>query len=151
MIRREQLPEDAADWGAVEVRLQPLEPDSPDSCPVAREELFDHMRMESADLDDAVADRLCFVRSAQFPAASAWLRRYIEADGEVCFVTVFVWDDGAGSTAGGRGGARGRRTKSRGASSSRPATRTHHVGSSPDSGQSSQGVTALTVALETGA
>lgn len=52
------------------------------------------VKSESADADRNDPNRIVFFRSAKFDDASAWLWRYEEEDGVVCFVTVVAKDNG---------------------------------------------------------
>jgi hypothetical protein len=53
MIPREALPDDAADWSTVDVALARLADDSPGSCPVSSDEIFEYVQTESGDTDSA--------------------------------------------------------------------------------------------------
>jgi hypothetical protein len=86
LIRREDLPRDAADWTTVSVSSDRLEADTEDSCPVSRSEIMRYVRMESADTDSASDESLRFVRTAHVYEASYWLWSYTESDGTKCFV-----------------------------------------------------------------
>ena len=90
MIEKDQLPEDPADWRDFEVSLPRLDPDTAESCPVALSEVIEYVGLESAEGDDADSGRLSFLRTAQVADQKCWLWSYIEADGELCYVTYWV-------------------------------------------------------------
>ncbi len=87
MIRRENLPEDAAEWKSIDVPLPKLANDSPLGCPSTEEEIFEYVQIESADTGRAQRDRLIFLRTAQLGGAKIWLWSYLETDGQQEFVT----------------------------------------------------------------
>jgi hypothetical protein len=95
MIRREDLPEDAADWKSVTVAFDRLEPDREDTCPEDRDEIREYAGMESADTDPAEDAALKFLRTARVGDASYWLWAYTESEGTVCFVAFRKNDDGS--------------------------------------------------------
>ena len=95
MIRRDDLPEDAADWKSVAVSLERLQPDREDSCPEDREEIMEYVRMESADADDSEETSLTFLRTARVGNASCWIWSYTESDGTIVYVTCRKNDDGS--------------------------------------------------------
>jgi hypothetical protein len=87
MIPRDQLPEDAADWSAVSVSLPRLASDSASSCPRTTDEIFEYVKLESADSDDSASSRLEFRRTAKVLDSQFWLWTYTNEDGETAFVT----------------------------------------------------------------
>ena len=91
---RDKLPEDAADWVAVDVDLPRLSPDSAESCPIPLDSVFDYVAKESADTGGAERERLLFVRTAQVASDHYWLWQYVENDGAECFVVVRANDSG---------------------------------------------------------
>ncbi|MEX0654288.1 MAG: hypothetical protein WD534_17655 [Phycisphaeraceae bacterium] len=95
MLSRQELPEDAANWTTVQVCFDRLAPDREEACPIAREEVMNYVRMESADTDSAEEASLLFLRTARIGEASYWLWSYTESDGVVCFVTCRQNDDGS--------------------------------------------------------
>ena len=95
MIRREDLPEDAANWTTVPVSFDRLYPDSEMGCPATRDEIMDYIRTESADTDSANTASLRFVRTARVGESSYWLWSYTESDGTVCFVAFSQSTDGS--------------------------------------------------------
>jgi hypothetical protein len=90
MIRLRQLPEDPSDWEQVVVELPRLDVDSPASCPMSSDEILEYVRTESADLDEADAGRLRFVRTARFKDARCWIWSYVESDETPCYVTFWA-------------------------------------------------------------
>ena len=94
MIPREALPDDAADWSSIEVALPRLFDDSPGSCPVSPDDIFEYVQIESGDTDSAERARLVFIRTAEVSDARYWLWQYTESDGEKCFVTFRADPDG---------------------------------------------------------
>jgi hypothetical protein len=86
MISREDLPDDAAAWTGVAVTFERLSNDSAESCPRSEDDVFEYVRMESADTDAAERTRLRFVRTARVADAQYWMWEYSEADGDVCYV-----------------------------------------------------------------
>lgn len=95
MIRREDLPDDAADWTTVSISLDRLRSDREDSCPSSREEIMEYVRLESADTDDANDASLKFIRTAKIGDISCWLWSFQESDGEVCYVLFRKNGDGS--------------------------------------------------------
>jgi hypothetical protein len=95
MLARDQLPEDAADWGEVRVELPRLPDNSPDCCPLSEEEVFQFVQTESADVDEADRSRLEFIRTALVSETQYWLWSYTESDGRHVFVTVQADTDGS--------------------------------------------------------
>lgn len=93
--KRNELLDDAADWGAVNVDLPRLALDSAESCPIPFDQVFDYVARESADTGGASRDRMSFVRTAQVGSDQYWLWRYLESDGAECFVVARI-DDGGG-------------------------------------------------------
>lgn len=95
MIPRDQLPEDAADWSGASIFWERLDLDCAASCPETEDQVFEYVRMESADSDDADRARLRFARTAQVGDSKYWLWEYTESDGQVCFVFLRVDPDGS--------------------------------------------------------
>lgn len=95
MIRRADLPEDAADWKSVRISFERLQPDREDSCPESRDEIMEYVRMESADTDAAADAALKFLRTARVADASYWLWSYTESDGTMRFVAFRRNEDGS--------------------------------------------------------
>lgn len=85
---RDELPDDAADWVAVNVDLSRLSPDVEESCPIPVDQIFDYLAKESADTGGVAWDRLAFARTALIAGNQYWLWRYVESDGAECFVVV---------------------------------------------------------------
>src|SRR5258705_28475 len=83
---QDTLPEDPADWQHVRISLPRLPKNSPPTSPPSVREIMDYVRVESADLDEANAKRLKFVRTAQIERSRYWLWTYTESDGEMCYV-----------------------------------------------------------------
>jgi hypothetical protein len=94
MIDLEQLPEDAANWAGVVVDFSRLPDDSAGSCPLSEKHVFDYVRTESADLENADKKRFLFVRTALVRQQRFWLWEYLERDGEVTYVWVQQHADG---------------------------------------------------------
>jgi hypothetical protein len=88
MIERHELPEDAADWTGVVVDFPRLRDDTATSCPLSEHDVFDHVRVESADLENADKSRFRFVRTAQVKDRRFWLWEYVERDAVVTYVWV---------------------------------------------------------------
>ena len=65
-----------------------LQDDTPDRCPVSEEEVFEYVRMESADSDESDKSRLEFLRTAVVTNVKYWVWKYTEIDGLAQFVTV---------------------------------------------------------------
>ncbi len=86
MIPREQLPEDAADWTEVDVTFERLIPDTAESCPQSEDEIFDYVRMESADTESSSRSRLKFLRTAAVGDSRYWMWEYQESDGQRVYV-----------------------------------------------------------------
>jgi hypothetical protein len=86
VITRDKLPDDAADWTNVIVSFERLPQDSPESCPVSEEEVFEYVRLESVDTDKAKRSRLRFIRTAQVVKSKYWLWEYMEKDRRRCYV-----------------------------------------------------------------
>jgi hypothetical protein len=82
---KDSLPEDPAEWKDIQVSFPRLPQDSPASCPISVTEVMDHVRRESADLDDSKEESLRFIRTAQVEGSRCWLWSYTESDGEVCY------------------------------------------------------------------
>ena len=95
MISKDQLPEDPAEWGDLEVSFPRLSPDTADSCPIPFEEVMEYVRMESADYDQAQEESLRFLRTAQVNDDKFWLWSYTESDGELCYVVYRQSPDGS--------------------------------------------------------
>lgn len=95
MIRREDLPADAADWKSVSVSFDRLQPDREESCPEGRDEIMEYVRMESADTDAAEDAALKFLRTARVGDASYWLWSYTDSGGTLCFVAFRQNPDGS--------------------------------------------------------
>jgi len=95
MIRREDLPEDAADWNSVSVSFDRLRPDREDTCPASRNEIMDYVQIESSDTESADDAALKYLRTALVGDASYWLWSYSESDGTLCFVTFCKSADGS--------------------------------------------------------
>lgn len=81
LIRREELPEDAADWHSVQIFFDRLADYSPASCLESEDDVFAYVAMESADGDEADRSRLRFLRTAQVGDAKYWLWEYTETMG----------------------------------------------------------------------
>jgi hypothetical protein len=94
MIDKDQLPEDPADWGDLEVSLPRLDPDSAESCPASLASILEYVDIESADAGDVDAGRLQFVRTAEVGDQQCWIWSYIDSDGELSYVTYWVASDG---------------------------------------------------------
>ena len=91
---RNELPEDAADWVKLDVKLPYLSCDAPESCPIPTAQVFDYVIKESADTSGSSRDRMIFARTALVENNRYWLWRYVESDGMECFVVVRVNRDG---------------------------------------------------------
>ena len=91
---RSELPEDAADWGSVNIDFPRLSPDSAETCPLPLDQVVDYVKMESGDTDSASGDRLSFIRTALVDSEKYWLWKYVENDGAECLV--FVRQGGEG-------------------------------------------------------
>jgi len=98
MIERDTLPEDAADWNTVDVRLDPLD-EHESACPITFDEVMDYVRRESGDVDRADPARLTFTRNARIGSTRGWLWTYTEEDGSENFVT-FLEDANGSSVLG---------------------------------------------------
>lgn len=94
MIPRDQLPEDAEDWKDVKVDLDFLLKNAEESCPASRKEIMEYVQMESGDTDDASEESLNFMRTALVEKNECWLWKYVESDGEICYVTFWKTADG---------------------------------------------------------
>jgi hypothetical protein len=105
MIERDQLPEDAADWTGIVVDFPRLDDDSPQSCPLNESDVFDYVRVESADVDDADHGRFRFRRTALVRDQRFWLWEYMESDGVLDYVLVQA--DATGNTILGLSGTNG--------------------------------------------
>ena len=95
MISRDQLPDDAAEWTDVAVSFERLSIDSADSCSISEDEVFEYVRMESADTDSADRARLRFVLTARVADAEYWMWQYSEEDGQLCYVVFRRNSDGS--------------------------------------------------------
>lgn len=95
MIPREDLPDDAVDWGSIAVSFDRLAEDTPESCPCPPEEIFEYVQMESGATDQANRERLAFLRTARVAEAQFWVWNYTEHDGEAVFVTYQLNSDGS--------------------------------------------------------
>ena len=73
MISREDLPEDAADWTAVSVFLDRLDDEAAQACSQTPSEVMEYVRVESADLDQARQEALCFLRTARIQDSMFWI------------------------------------------------------------------------------
>lgn len=98
LIRREELPDDAADWHSVKISFDRLTDDGPGSCPESEDEIFAYVAMESADGDEADRSRFRFLRTAQVGDARYWLWEYTEDDGQVCYASFRLSRDGSSTT-----------------------------------------------------
>jgi len=105
VIKRNELPDDAADWTKVDVSFQRLDDDSEISCPASRNRIFEYVRIESADTNKAASDRLAFLRTARIGKTKYWLWNYTESDGEMTYV--FFRQNPDGSTVLGLSGPNG--------------------------------------------
>ncbi|MDP1658719.1 MAG: hypothetical protein Q8L73_05135 [Methylotenera sp.] len=85
---RSELPEDAADWGSVNVDFPRLTPDSAETCPLSLDQVFDYIKIESGDIDSASRNSLSFIRTAIIDSEKYWLWKYVESDETECFVLV---------------------------------------------------------------
>jgi hypothetical protein len=96
MIERDQLPEDAADWTGVVVDFPRLEDDNARSCPLNENDVFEFVRVESADLENADRGRFRFLRTARVREERFWLWEYLESDAVLTYVLVQA--DATGNT-----------------------------------------------------
>jgi hypothetical protein len=94
MIELDQLPEDAANWAGVVVDFPRLPDDSSNSCPLSEQQIFDYVRTESADLENADKKRFLFARTALVREERFWLWEYLEEGDEVTYVWVQQHADG---------------------------------------------------------
>jgi len=94
MIERDKLPADAADWTKVVVKFPRLSPDSAKSCPIGLRHIWDYLKTESGDTDQADRKRFQFLRTAKIRDQRMWIWRYIESNGEATYVLVQQYADG---------------------------------------------------------
>ena len=94
MLSYDDMPDDNADLAKIEFQFPCLSDNSPDGCPVPLSEVVDYLRLESPDGDDVTEERLEFVRTAQVGDHEYRLWRFVESDGDECFVTVAREPDG---------------------------------------------------------
>jgi len=99
MIERDQLPDDPADWGELEVSFPRLSPDTTEFCPGSSTEILEYIGIESADVENADPKHLRFLRTAQVGDDQCWIWSYTEVDGDLCYVTYWVHAAG-GNTLG---------------------------------------------------
>lgn len=88
MLERDQLPENAGDWGDVIVDFPRLDENSAKSCPLSEDDIFDYVQCESADLEQSARTRFLFLRTAQVEDKAFWLWTYTEVHGEATYVWV---------------------------------------------------------------
>lgn len=95
MIRREDLPADAADWSDIDIRFDRLAVDCALSCPIGESEILEYVQSECAAPAAAHLSRLVFQRTAKVHGCCYWVWQYLELDSEKCFVTVCLRPDGS--------------------------------------------------------
>jgi hypothetical protein len=88
MFELNQLPENVDEWVSVVVDFPRLTDDSASSCPLSEGDIFDYVRDESADQENADKKRFRFVRTALIRAERFWIWEYLELDDEVTYVWV---------------------------------------------------------------
>ena len=98
MIPFNEMPEDNAELANIEIEFPRLQPNKPDSCPVAPDDVVEYLRMESADAESVEASQLHFMRTALVADHRYWIWSFRESDGSDCFVTVSVSPDGTTCT-----------------------------------------------------
>lgn len=95
MIARHELPEDAADWHTVQIAFERLSDDRSLSCPESDDEIFEYVKLESADYDATERSRLKFLRTAQVAEVKYWLWEYTEEDGQLDYVVFRLTPNGS--------------------------------------------------------
>ncbi|TAK30631.1 MAG: hypothetical protein EPO21_18980 [Chloroflexota bacterium] len=85
MLSYDEMPEDNEDLAKVEVSFPTLPRDSAESCPVSISEIMEYLASEG---ENVVPDDLHFIRTAQVAEREFWIWRFVDSDGDECYVTV---------------------------------------------------------------
>jgi len=82
------------DLAKIDASFPRLADDSEQSSPVSMEEIVGYLRLESPDFEAVTRDQVSFLRTANVHGHKYWIWSFIERDGDKCFVTVSVDEEG---------------------------------------------------------
>ena len=82
------------DVRTIGVSLARLDPDSPDTCPVSREHLFEHATDEADDGTDTRLSGPVFLRTAKIGQTSYWIWRFNDPRRGDGYIVAALWPDG---------------------------------------------------------
>lgn len=94
LIPFEEMPEDNADLAKLNVQFPRLNPDAPETCPVAMKDLLEYLNIEGSDGEKVIrAKDLKFLRTALVGEARYWIWRLKDGFGDDSYATVCERDN----------------------------------------------------------